>query len=44
MPNVMIILAVGALICAIISLSGKLPIWVAVILLCFFACLLVLPK
>ncbi len=44
MPTVMMILAVGAFICALISLSGKLPLWVAVVLLSIYACLQVLPK
>jgi hypothetical protein len=43
MLTVMLILVVGALICAIASAMGKAPLWVAVVLLAVAMALQVLP-
>jgi len=43
MTMVIVILAIAALICTIIHAMGKLPLWVAVILLCIIELLNALP-
>jgi len=43
MLTVLVILAVAAFICTIISAIGKLPLWVAVLILCLIALLQALP-
>lgn len=44
MLTVMIIIAVSAFICTIISALGKCPLWIATVLICLFMLLQVLPK
>lgn len=43
MHTVQTILAVSSLITVIVSLAGKVPLWVPVILLALYVCLQVLP-
>ncbi len=44
LPTVLVFLIVAAFVCACVSAAGKMPVWVAVILLCVAQLLVVLPK
>jgi hypothetical protein len=43
-PTAMILLAVSAFILTLVSAAGKVPTWVAVLIISLFCCLAVLPK
>lgn len=43
MLTVSLLIVVSAFICTVVSAIGKCPLWVAVILLCIFALLQVMP-
>lgn len=43
MLTVMVLLVVAAFACTVVSAMGHCPLWVAVVLLCVFALLQVLP-